>query len=203
VNKFNRGIPGKPAIINLEEGRVTLEQGHVSLEQLHARDELFLKRSNHYTAIVVLGSTELRGRVWCERDDDGRKIGVYAADVPLMAAMANAWSSLRVTVRVDQPGEMLKYQVLAISSRNPPGRELVLEIVGRHLPELQVDGRPVNGPSMRRSVKWLAQALDARFTPEDARATDAPEVRALIAHLAGLTEAEPSPGGAQKADKLP
>ena len=202
VNRLGRGNSTTPEVLKINTDGVVAHEGEVSLDKLHASDHLFLRRSGRYTAIVVLGNADLRGRVLCVRDDDGRRIGAYASEIPLMAAAANAWASLRLTVQVQNPSDVLQYRVLAMSGRNLPSRELVLATVGR-LSSMEVGGRPISGPTMSRAVKWLAQTLQARFVPEDVQATDPAEVRALITHLVERAKSEPPRGEVPRIERLP
>lgn len=186
INRYNHGKSDKPEIIKVEKHDVTLYSGKVSLDKLHASDYLFLKRNGCYTAIVVLGSSDLRTRVWCERDDNDRRIGAYSPDAPIFVAASDAWTSLRLNAHVYDSGDILEYTILAMSGKSLPGRELVFEIIGRHLTEIEVDGQPINGKSVSQVVKWLVQTLDANFTSEDIETAESPEVRELLNHLAGL-----------------
>ena len=196
--------PAKPEIIKLYGSRITVQEGGVSFNKMDYSDHLLLRRSDRYTAVIIMGDSELRSRVWIESDAVPlQRVGSYSSDAPLLVAVTNAWSSLRLTFRVYEPGDVLQYRILAMSGKRIPGRELILEVIGKYLTELEFDHRPITGPELNAAVEWLVKSLEVHFTDEDVHETDPPQVQALIKNLAEAIGARPSPTDIPKVETDP
>lgn len=172
--------------LSLSSDQVVTHEGTVDLKALHESDQVYLKRGDEYTAVVVIGDADIRERVWCERDDNDQRVGAYNPDVPLLVVTANAWTSLHLTIRARQPGEPLKYQVLALSGTSGvPGGGLLREFIGNHLTKMEVKGRPLNGRAMKDVVKWMNDVLGGESLLGDLTDSD---IRALSDHLQNLKQ---------------
>lgn len=178
------GKPLSPRTIAVDMKQVTVVDEDVSLAALKASEYLRLQRGARFTAIVVLGSGDLRGHVWCEREDSSERIGTYAPTAPVFAAIVDSWSSLRMAVRTTELDGATKIRIVALSAAEPPGKRLVLELLGRELTSWQADGLTLNSAQMGDAVAWLTQAFGVEFTAADAEAAPSPQTRALLLHLA-------------------
>lgn len=178
------GKQHSPRTIAVDMKQVTVVDEDVSLAALKASEYLHLQRGARFTAIVVLGSSDLRGHVWCEREDGGERIGAYAPTAPVFAAIVDSWSSLRMAVRTTELDGAIKVRIVALSAAEPPGKRLVLELLGRELTSWQADGLTLNSAQMGDAVAWLTQAFHVQFTAADAEAAQSPQTRALLLHLA-------------------
>jgi hypothetical protein len=78
----------------------------------------------------------------------------------------------------------LKIRILALSAAEPPGKRLVLEVLGRHLTDSQADGIAFDARQIDETVSWLMQTFAVEFTTMDVAAVQSPEAREVLLHLA-------------------
>lgn len=184
IEANSKGKQRIPRTISVDTDKVTVIDEEVSLAALNASEYLRLQRGARFTAVVVLGNSDLRGHVWCEREDSDERIGAYAPTAPVFAAIVDSWSSLRMNVRTTELDGAIKVRIVALSAAEPPGKRLVLELLGRELTSWQADGLTLNSAQMSAAVAWLTQAFGVEFTAVDATAAQSPQTRAVLLHLA-------------------
>lgn len=186
-NSGENGDPRTPRRLEavtdtVKSGSKALIEETVSFDDMNASDHLVIQSPKRHLTILIIGDVDLKKYVRCTRGEVGA-VGAYADQLPLFAATANNWESLRLHIGTFDKGQKLHYQIMALSGDEPTTKPLFLWFVGYHLLNLKFHGEPLSRQSADDTARWLMRVLDVTFSAQEVESVQDPEIKALLAHF--------------------
>lgn len=172
-----------PTIIEAGRSYPAIGEGEVSLQQLNSTDHFVIKRSGANTAAVVVATSPIADQLQCRRNDNDKRVGTFHTSLPVFAVTTDRWSSLKCVVTTTRFDEPIIYKVIALSGNDFIYKQLVLELIGRHIVELEVNGVPVSGSEVVDAVNWLKASFAVEFDSEDLESVQDETGKELISRM--------------------
>jgi hypothetical protein len=99
------------------------------------------------------------GAAEARRTDGGPPIGALAPGLPLLAAAADGWTSLAITLASNPRREPAGFLVAAATGDSGAAEALFLEFAAKHMQELTLDGAPLSAAETAGALAWTRRAL--------------------------------------------